>query len=225
LKYRLNNRYLFMLAVITGDIVDSRKLANQQDWYLPLESLFNSWGPKNETWEIFRGDSFQVEISDSLEALKKAMFIKATLKSIKSQSQQKRTAPVDVRMAIGIGEREQNAESLGMRTGSAYINSGEAFEQLRTKEQNLLVKTPWEDFDKEMNLMLKLALIVMDNWSNNSAEIMKIILERPGLKQVEIGEILGIEQNSVSARLGRAYHSEMLELHDLYKEKLKRLMP
>jgi predicted XRE-type DNA-binding protein len=214
-----------MLAVITGDIVDSRKLANQQDWYLPLESLFNSWGPKNETWEIFRGDSFQVEISDSLEALKKAMFIKATLKSIKSQSQQKRTAPVDVRMAIGIGEREQNAESLGMRTGSAYVNSGEAFEQLRTKEQNLLVKTPWEDFDKEMNLMLKLALIVMDNWSNNSAEIMKIILERPGLKQVEIGEILGIEQNSVSARLGRAYHSEMLELHDLYKEKLKRLMP
>jgi predicted XRE-type DNA-binding protein len=96
---------------------------------------------------------------------------------------------------------------------------------LRTKEQNLLVKTPWEDFDKEMNLMLKLALIVMDNWSNNSAEIMKIILERPGLKQVEIGEILGIEQNSVSARLGRAYHSEMLELHNLYKEKLKRLMP
>ncbi|MCR9014141.1 SatD family protein [Aquiflexum gelatinilyticum] len=214
-----------MLAVITGDIVDSRKLANQQDWYLPLESLFNSWGPKNETWEIFRGDSFQVEISDSLEALKKAMFIKATLKSIKSQSQQKRTAPVDVRMAIGIGEREQNAESLGMRTGSAYINSGEAFEQLRTKEQNLLVKTPWEDFDKEMNLMLKLALIIMDNWSNNSAEIMKIILERPGLKQVEIGEILGIEQNSVSARLRRAYHSEMLELHDLYREKLKRLMP
>ncbi|MCS4433164.1 SatD family protein [Aquiflexum gelatinilyticum] len=214
-----------MLAVITGDIVDSRKLANQQDWYLPLESLFNSWGPKNETWEIFRGDSFQVEVADSLEALKKAMFIKATLKSIKSQSQQKRTAPVDVRMAIGIGEREQNAESLGMRTGSAYINSGEAFEQLRTKEQNLLVQTPWEDFDKEMNLMLKLALIVMDNWSNNSAEIMKIILERPGLKQVEIGEILGIEQNSVSARLRRAYHSEMLELHDLYREKLKRLMP
>lgn len=153
------------------------------------------------------------------------MFIKATLKSIKSQSQQKRTAPVDVRMAIGIGEREQNAENLGMRTGSAYVNSGEAFEQLRTKEQNLLVKTPWEDFDKEMNLMLKLALIVMDNWSNNSAEIMKIILERPGLKQVEIGEILGIEQNSVSARLRRAYHSEMLELHDLYREKLKRLMP
>jgi hypothetical protein len=213
-----------MLAVITGDIIDSRKLANQQDWYLPLESLFNSWGPKNETWEIFRGDSFQVEAADPLEALKKAMFIKATLKSIKSQSQQKRTAPIDVRMAIGIGEREQNAESLGMRTGSAYINSGEAFEQLRTMGQNLLVKTPWEDFDIDMNLMLKLALIVMDNWSGNSAEIMKITLDKPGLKQVEIGEILGIEQNSVSARLQRSYHDEMIELEELYRIKLNKLM-
>jgi predicted XRE-type DNA-binding protein len=128
-------------------------------------------------------------------------------------------------MSIGIGEKEQDSDSIGTRTGSAYINSGEAFELLRSKEQNLMVKSPWQDFDKEMNLMLKLALIVMDNWSGNSAEIMKIALEKPGLKQTEIGQILGIEQNSVSARFGRAYHSELVELQDLFKEKLKKLLP
>ncbi|MCL6259972.1 SatD family protein [Aquiflexum sp. TKW24L] len=213
-----------MLAVITGDIVDSRKLLSQQDWLLPLESLLNSWGSKNDTWEIFRGDSFQLEISNPLDALYKAMLIKATLKSIKSKDSQKRTAPIDVRMSIGIGEKEQDSNSIGTRTGSAYINSGEAFEQLRNKGQNLMVNTPWEDFDKEMNVMLKLALIVMDNWSGNSGEIMKIALENPHLKQTEIGEILGIEQNSVSARLQRAYHSEMLELNDLYREKLIKLL-
>lgn len=214
-----------MLAIITGDIVDSRKLLNQQDWMLPLESLLNSWGPKNDTWEIFRGDSFQTEVTDPLQALQKAMLIKATLKSIKPQDQSKRTAPVDVRISIGIGDKDRDAESIGMRTGSAYFNSGSAFEQLRIKNQNLLVKTQWEDFDAEINLMLKLALIVMDNWSSNSGEIMKIALEKPHLKQAEIGEILGIEQNSVSARFQRAYYSEMLELNDLYKEKLERLLP
>lgn len=213
-----------MLAIITGDIVDSRKLLNQQDWLHPLESLLNSWGPKNDTWEIFRGDSFQLEIEDPLEALQKAMLIKATLKSIKPQDQSKRTAPADVRMSIGIGEKDQDAESIGMRTGSAYFNSGSAFEQLRTKNQNLLVKTQWEDFDAEINLMLKLALIVMDNWSSNSGEIMRIALEKPFLRQAEIGEILGIEQNSVSARLHRAYLEEMLELEKLYRTKLSKLM-
>lgn len=214
-----------MLAIITGDIIDSRKVANQQDWLVPMESLLNSWGQKNDTWEIFRGDSFQLEISNPLMALYKAMLIKATLKSIKYRDVEKRSSPLDVRMSIGIGEKEQDSNSIGTRTGSAYINSGEAFELLRSKNQNLMVKSPWLDFDKEMNLMVKLALIVMDNWSGNSGEIMKIALGKPHLKQAEIGEILGIEQNSVSARFQRAYYSEMLELNDLYKEKLKRLLP
>lgn len=213
-----------MLAIITGDIIDSRKLVSQQDWMIPLESLLNTWGPRNAVWEIFRGDSFQLEISDPLEAFKKAMLIKATLKTVKIQGEQKRTAPIDVRMSIGIGEKDQDSANIGMRTGSAYVSSGEAFEQLRTKGQNLMVKTPWVDFDKEMNLMLKLALIVMDNWSGNSGEIIRIALEKPHLNQTEIGEILGIEQNSVSARFQRAYHEEMMELDGLYREKLNKLL-
>ena len=223
--YLLNSRYLNVLAVITGDIVDSRKLISQQDWLFPLESLFNTWGPKNDTWEIFRGDSFQLEVKNPLDALIKSMLIKATLKSIKSRDLQKRTAPIDVRISVGIGEKDQDSPNIGMRTGSAYIHSGEAFEQLRNKNQNLMVKTPWEDFDKEMNLMLKLALIVMDNWSSNSGEIVKVALENPHLKQTEIGAILGIEQNSVSARFQRAYYDEMMELDGLFRAMLTKLLP
>lgn len=213
-----------MLAIITGDIVDSRKLISQHDWLIPLESVLNAWGSKTDTWEIFRGDSFQVEVKDPLEALKKAIIIKATLKSIKVLDSQKRAAPIDVRMSIGIGDMEQDAESIGMRTGSAYFFSGEAFEQLRAKDQNLLVKSAWEDFDMELNLMLKLALIVMDNWTSNSGEIVKITLENPYLKQTEIGEILGIEQNSVSARLQRSYVEVLMEMERLYRLKLSKLM-
>jgi hypothetical protein len=128
-------------------------------------------------------------------------------------------------MSIGIGDKEQDADSIGMRTGSAYFFSGEAFELLRSKNQNLLIRTAWEDFDIEMNVMLKLALIVMDNWSSNSGEIVRLTLENPDLKQAEIGEILGIEQHSVSARLQRSYFDEMMEMEALFRRKLTKLMP
>ena len=214
-----------MIAVITGDIIESRSLGSQQEWLIPLQALFSTWGKVNESWEIFRGDSFQLEVSDPKEALQKAILIKATIKSISGDQLQKRTGPVDVRMSIGLGNKKEGNSPIGTRTGTAYYHSGEAFELLRNKEQNLLIKSDWVDFDREMNLMFKLALIVMDNWTINSAEIIKIALENPGMKQVEIAEILNIEQQSVSGRFKRAYFDEMLELDNIYRSKLLNLLP
>jgi hypothetical protein len=213
-----------MIAIITGDIINSRKLDNPRHWMVPLEELFRDWGKQSEKWVFFRGDSFQVEVADPKDSLRKSMLIKAVLKSVQLSSDKGRHAPIDVRMAIGIGEGEQGSKDIGVRTGPAFFNSGEAFEMLRTKKQNILVKTPWEVFDREVNLMLKLALIVMDNWSINSGELMRIALEHPELRQVEIGDRLGIEQNSVSGRFKRAYHEELLELDEVYREKLKILL-
>lgn len=213
-----------MIAIITGDIINSRKLDNPRHWMVPLEELFRDWGRQHETWEFFRGDSFQVEVKDPKDALRKAMLIKAVLKSIQLSAEKGRNAPIDVRMAIGIGEGDQHVKSIGVRTGPAFFNSGEAFEMLRSKKQNILIKTPWEVFDREINLMLKLALIVMDNWSINSGELMRIALEHPELRQVEIGTRLGIEQNSVSGRFKRAFYEELIELDEVYREKLKTLL-
>jgi hypothetical protein len=32
-----------MIAVITGDIIASRKVVNQDNWLVPLKTLLNSW--------------------------------------------------------------------------------------------------------------------------------------------------------------------------------------
>lgn len=214
-----------MIAVVTGDIIDSRKLSNQQEWLIPVQALFAKWGKVNEDWGIFRGDSFQLEVLDPLEALQKALLIKATIKSITGSQIQKRIGPVDVRLSIGIGDKKDGQTPIGMRTGSAYFHSGEAFELLRKKEQNLLIKSEWEDFDRELNLMFKLSLIVMDNWTVNAAEIVKIALENPSLKQIEIASMLGLEQQSVSGRFKRAYFEELMELDKVYRFKLRKFLP
>ena len=66
-----------MIAIITGDIISSRKLVNQEKWLSPLKSLFNTWGNTPKDWKLDRGDFFQVEIPNPEEVLIKAIEIKS----------------------------------------------------------------------------------------------------------------------------------------------------
>lgn len=202
-----------MIAVITGDITDSKKI-DTKIWLRPLKKELDNIGSSPKFWEIYRGDSFQIIISKPEEALRTAIKIKATLKSI---------GDIDVRMAIGIGNRTYNAQKVTESNGSAFVYSGEKFELLKKEKQNLAIKSDWPQFDKEMNLFLKLALIAMDNWTVNAAEIVKTTMENPDKLQEELGQIVGIKQNAISNRLKRAYYDEIMEVNEMYKTKLKTL--
>jgi hypothetical protein len=83
------------------------------------------------------------------------------------------------------------------------------------------IKTPWQNFDQEMNLYLKLMGLFMDKWSVSSAELVQIILKQPKITQEEIGNLLGIKQNSVSGRWTRANVNELTEVRKMYLEKIK----
>jgi hypothetical protein len=174
----------------------------------------NRLGSTPKNWDIYRGDSFQAVVNDPLDAITTAIRIKAALKSIKG---------VDVRMAIGIGNRTYNTKNITETSGSAFVNSGELVEALKSMKVNLAVRSQWPDFDAEVNLYLKLALVAMDSWTTNSAEIVHVALQNPGKSQLEYGKTLGIKQNAVSARLKRACYYEIVEVIDMYKMKLKKL--
>lgn len=202
-----------MVAVITGDIINSKKI-NPKKWLKPLKKELDKIGSSPKFWEIYRGDSFQAIINKPQNALRTAIKIKAVLKSIQD---------VDVRMAIGIGDITYNAPKITESNGSAFVHSGEKFEMLRKQKQNLAIKSNWIAFDTEMNLFLKLALIAMNNWTVNAAEIVNTTLENPGKLQEELGKIVGIKQNAISNRLKRAYFDEVMEVNEMYVNKLTAL--
>ncbi len=202
-----------MISVITGDIINSKK-TNPKAWLKLLKEELGKAGKSPKTWDIYRGDSFQLLISNVDNALLTAIKIKASLKSIKN---------INVRMAIGIGDITHNAIKITESNGSAFVHSGEKFEMLKIEKQNLAIKSDWPDFDKEMNLFLKLSLIAMDNWTVNAAEIVKTIMENPDKLQEELGKIVGIKQNAISNRLKRAYYDEIMEVNEMYVTKLKTL--
>ena len=63
----------------------------------------------------------------------------------------------------------------------------------------------------------------MDNWTVNSAEIVKLSLEHPNKIQTELAKLVGISQDAVSKRQKRAYLDEILELDYLYRHKIAQL--
>lgn len=202
-----------MLAVITGDVINSKKNA-PRIWLPPLKKELDRIGRTPKIWQIYRGDSFQVVISKAEEALLVAMKLKASLKAVKG---------INVRMAIGIGKRTYNAEKVTESNGSAFVNSGEKFETLKQEKQNLAVKSDSAEFDNEMNLYLKLALIAMNNWTVNTAEIVSVAMENPDKSQRQLGQMVGIKQSAISTRLRRAYYEEIMEVNEMYKSKVNLL--
>ena len=203
-----------MTSVITGDIIRSRK-ANPEEWLRRLKKELKPLGRSPRFWEIYGGDTFQVRVTDPLQALQVAIKIKSGLKTIKA---------IDVRMAIGLGEISYEASRITESNGTAFVNSGEKFELLKKEKINLAIKSPWEEFDNELNLYLKLSLIIMDKWTTNGAEMVQISLDNPTLSQEKLGKLLSIKQNAISNRLKRTNLETLMEVNELYKKKLKKLL-
>ena len=196
-----------MTSIITGDIIRSRRISEPEQWLIPLKALFDTVGEEPRAWQFFRGDSFQLEVRNPEKAFEFALKIKASVKCIDR---------LDVKLAIGIGSKNYDAPRITESNGEAFINSGELFDKM--KKKNLAVKSPWEGFDREMNLYFDLALLTMDRWTQNSAEIVKISLDSPELTQRELGAKLGITQGRVSDRQKRAGFEEILKLAKRYRE-------
>jgi hypothetical protein len=131
---------------------------------------------------------------------------------------------LDVRLSIGIGGKSYDGNTVSESSGEAFIYSGTTFDSLKKDKQNLKIKTANQQLDKELNLYFKLALIAMDNWTTNSAEIVKLTLEHPNKIQEELAKLIGISQDAVSKRQKRAYLDEILELNQLFQQKIKTLL-
>ncbi len=203
-----------MIAIITGDIINSDG-HKTSEWVEMLKKRFSVWGESPTEWEIYRGDEFQIKITPK-KALWAAIQIKALIKSFKD---------LDVRMAIGVGDETFKGDSVSESNGSAYQRSGRTFETLKEQKLNLAITTSNQKQDEALNLMFKLALSFMDEWTSVSAEIVALVLENPKHSQQEIAKQLHIQQSAVSQRQKRAELDLVMALLDFYPQTVKRMKP
>ncbi|RTY80640.1 hypothetical protein EKL97_10245 [Flavobacterium sp. LS1P28] len=201
-----------MISIITGDIINSRQLPSAI-WIDGLKELLNTRGKNPSEWEIYRGDEFQIEITNPEEALLTALQIKAYLKTLK----------LDARMSIGFGDKTYSGATISESNGTAFVRSGELFETLKKLKTTLVINSGTSDLDTEINLMLRLGLTFMDNWLAQSAEFIVVSMANKMLSQEEIGTKLGINQAAVSRRRKRAQFDLVLELDNHFRKKIKNL--
>ncbi|PBI84489.1 hypothetical protein BSF41_41820 [Flavobacterium sp. ACN2] len=201
-----------MTSVITGDIIGSRQQESQH-WVEDLKKILAPFGKTPNQWEVYRGDEFQIEVSNPEDSLLTAILVKAHLRAIKS----------DARMSIGFGDKTHNAERISESNGSAFINSGELFETLKKQKVNLALRTGDLDFDEKLNLMLQLALTFMDSWLVQSAEFVAAAIENPTLSQEELGQKLSINQAAVSRRQKRAQFDLVMNLDRYFRKQIKQI--
>ena len=201
-----------MIAILTADIINSRKLPSQK-WMDDLKVFLSQFGKTPNDWEIYRGDEFQLEIKNPEEALLIAFQIKAFFKSIR----------LDVRMSIGFGNKTYKSKKITESNGTAFIRSGEKFENLKKQKINLIVNSNDSLFDEELNLILKLSLSFMDNWLQQSATFILVAIQNPTATQEEIGFKLGINQAAVSRRQKRSNYELVLQVDRYFRKKIKTL--
>lgn len=198
-----------LTAVLTGDIVNSR-LVDAAIWVKTLKKALNTFGKSPKVWEIYRGDSFQLEVEAS-SALATAIYIKSEMKQHKE---------LDVRIAIGLGTKTFTGSKITESNGTAFERSGDCFNSLKT---TLEIKSEWPEVDSILNIAIDLGLLTMDSWSRTNAAILKTALLNPNLNQQELAKKMGKSQSNISAGLKRSGHSEIMKLIHYYEKTVTNL--
>lgn len=196
-----------MTAVITGDIINSQSEATAQ-WLPMLKGVLNQYGASPQRWEVYRGDSFQLQL-DPQKALAASLHIKAAIKQLPT---------LDVRMGIGIGKQEYVADKITESNGSAFVYSGQCFEAL--KKQTMAIRSSSEDVNTPINLALSLALLTMDAWSATVANVIYTVFEHPDKSQNQLAELLNKSQSSISEALKRGGFDEIRQMESFYQNQM-----
>lgn len=201
-----------MIAIITGDIINSQQ-AEAETWMGKLKDTLEKWSDSPATWEIYRGDEFQVKCTMDT-VLQKSLILKSVIKTVEN---------LDVRLAIGIGNEVFSSEKITESNGSAYVNSGRLLNTLKTDGRTLAIQTDNDKINRDLNILFKWAAIDFNSWTVATAEIICTLLTNPEMTQEELARKFAITQSSVSQRLKRANFELIQETDTFFRKKIAEL--
>ena len=184
------------IAVLTGDVIDSRKVGDRPGLYRLLDdhlaelaSLHGGYG------ERFRGDGFQLALPMAAPAMEAAVSLRAALIE-HSESDQR----WDARIAVAVGPAERG---IAEADGATFVASGRALDALADTAAHLSLTRLNAPEDPGLDLLVRFIDDLLDGWSPYSAEIIGLSL-RHDTSQQALAERLGIRQPSVHKRLRAA---------------------
>jgi hypothetical protein len=193
-------------AVLTGDLVKSRNLSLDQlerarDALLGAADEVKQWkrGLLKGGLDFFRGDAWQMLLSDPKWALRAAVFLRASLLV---------EDLCDTRLVIGLGTVEKvNTRRISQSVGQAFMLSGQELDGL-TKDFRMSIAVPEAAgaVGEWLRAVLKLCDTLIGRWTVRQAEIVRIALEPDEPTHAEVAERLtpSVSKQAVTKALSGA---------------------
>ena len=177
-------------AVLTGDIIKSTALSTVEldavrSRLLDSVREVKEWKPglvKSKA-EFFRGDSWQILLSDPSMALRVAVFLRASMIS---------QGKADTRISIGIGKTESiSPNRVSLSTGEAFLLSGIGLDKMISVTSMMISISPSVGHLFEwLPVVANLCDALIRNWTERQAEIVKLAAHPKDLIHEKIADEL-----------------------------------
>jgi hypothetical protein len=200
-------------AVITGDLIKSRKIAAQDFdvFRFHLEQILTYLTEKYDAeYDVYRGDSFQIIFPSMDYSIKSALLIRLALKSAQTKEQK-----FDARVSIGIGSVDTQRTKLRSSTGEAFNLSGIGLDQL--KGQKLGVFTNSDEFQVRIDLLMKFVDAKIENLTQIQIQALYEYLVDENNNHDEIAKRLNKSRVNTTKLLNMANYQLFSEFIDLFE--------
>ncbi|MCA1747419.1 MAG: hypothetical protein LC655_06955, partial [Bacteroidales bacterium] len=167
-----------MKAVITGDIIKSTYISDHAKMIRSLKLIMQrlveyGYVPAG-SWQIFRGDSFQL-VTEPEKALLAALILRSGLRggvyrfASPLVVEEMLDESIDVRLSIGIGSVGELTDPISESYGEAFTLSGKMLETITDEGLRLIVVTPDEQLNAHFEMICRLMDVIINDWSENSS--------------------------------------------------------
>lgn len=201
-------------AVLTGDLVKSTKV-DRQTVEAAFEALqgasrqIRSWPGEADAPQLerFRGDGWQMLVKRPERALRAALLCSAFVSSVGKDSATK--------VAVGIGPLAGLSQSgLGASDGPAFRASGRLLETMTKRDR--IAADASESFPGEVARWIEasfdLSAVIAGRWTVKQAQVMARMLSLPAPTQAQVGEDLGVTQQTIQGHFEGAEGPVLLDV-------------
>ncbi|MFN3846923.1 MAG: hypothetical protein ACK4RZ_14030 [Paracoccaceae bacterium] len=185
----------FVHAVLTGDLILSTRSTSAQvdDTMGLIEGAARRFSAISR-FQRYRGDGWQVYIGTAGLGLGAMVYLSARLAA---------GAGLASRVALGLGKASGlDQDSLGMASGSAFVDSGRALDAMEGTQRLALAGVGVDPLHRALVAYIDAQV---QDWSPQQAEAVALSLDPEGLlPQQALAGQLGISRQAFAARLNAA---------------------
>lgn len=186
-----------LIAVITGDLVNSTGVANPGAFRHRLETLLalmeESYGANTS---IYRGDGFQLTLASAADVYQVALQIRAGLIAGSASASDR----WDARIAIALGVSK---EAKASQNSSVHVNSGRCLDSLGKARLGIVVGKNMIGFQTAADLTALFIDDIANSWTAREAEILLDYISHKDAQQ-KIANRFGVSRPTVTLTLQRA---------------------